>query len=63
MSSESTPMLARTIIAFEEFMTAWEKVGKKYKKLKPWVDVGIHWATKYYKRMDDTKAYVVAMCE
>ena len=44
-------------------MTSWEKVGKKYALLKPWTDVGIQWATKYYVRMDDTKAYVVAMCK
>lgn len=43
-------------------MTAWEQV-RKHKQLKPWIDVGISWATKYYKRMDDTKAYVIAMCK
>jgi len=43
-------------------MTAWEKV-RKYKKLKPWVDVGVEWAKKYYRRMDHTRAYVIAMCK
>jgi hypothetical protein len=56
------PVLTSTIILFEQFMTAWEQV-RKYKQLKPWIDVGINWATKYYKRMDDTKAYVIAMCK
>ena len=62
MSSESVPVLTHTIVAFEKFMTAWEKFGRDNQELKPWTDVGIQWATKYYARMDDTHAYVVAMC-
>ncbi len=57
------PALTRGIIAFERFMTDWEKVGKQHPLLKPWTDVGIQWATKYYKRMDDTKAYIITMCK
>ena len=48
MSSESMPVLTSMIILFEQFMMAWEQV-RKYKQLKPWIDVGISWATKYYK--------------
>lgn len=44
-------------------MTRWEKLRTKYPELKPWVDVGLEWAEKYYDRMDDTDAYVIAMCE
>jgi len=44
-------------------MMDWEKVGKQHPLLKPWTDVGIQWATKYYKRMDDTKAYIITMCK
>lgn len=57
------PVLSRAIIDFEKFMTAWEDLGEKYQVLKPWTDIGMQWATKYYVRMDDTKAYVVAMCK
>jgi hypothetical protein len=62
-SSESTPVLSRTIIDFEKFMTEWEKLGDKHEILKPWTDIGLRWATKYYIRMDDTDAYVLTMCK
>jgi len=44
-------------------MTEWEILGKKYAILKPWTDIGMRWATKYYIRMDDTEAYVLTMCK
>ena len=62
MSSESMPVLSHAIIKFKKFMTAWEKLGIVHQILKPWMDIGVHWATKYYIRMDFTQAYVVAMC-
>jgi hypothetical protein len=63
MSSESTPVLLRTIYNFEMLMTEWERLGDQYEKLKPWTKIGLHWATKYYIRMDETDAYVVTMCK
>jgi hypothetical protein len=45
------------------FMTNLENVGDQYELLKPWTDIGLQWATKYYIRMDDTDAYVVTMCK
>ena len=44
-------------------MTELERLGDDHPVLKPWADIGVHWATKYYIRMDDTKAYVVSMCK
>jgi hypothetical protein len=44
-------------------MTEWEVLGKKFAVLKPWTAIGLRWATKYYIRMDDTEAYVLAMCK
>lgn len=63
MSSESMPVLSLAIIEFERFMTELEALGEKHPVLKPWTDIGIHWATKYYIRMDETKAYIVTMCK
>jgi hypothetical protein len=63
MSAESMPVLSGAVPSFEIFMTRWEKLRTKYPELKPWVDVGLKWAEKYYTRMDDTDAYVVAMCK
>lgn len=63
MSSEATPVLSRAIIYFEMLMTEWEKMGEQHKELKPWTDIGLRWATKYYIQMDDTDAYIVTMCK
>jgi hypothetical protein len=63
MSSESMPILSRAIIEFEKFMTGLEELGREHTILKPWTDIGLRWATKYYIRMDDTDAYVVTMCK
>ena len=61
LSSESMPVLSYAITEIKEYMTALEKLGKDHYILKPWVDIGVQWATKYYCRMDDMKAHVVAM--
>ena len=63
MSSESTPVLSRTIGYFEMFMTELENLGEQHSVLRPWTGIALHWATKYYIRMDDTDAYVITMCK
>jgi hypothetical protein len=57
------PTLSHAIISFERFMTDLENLGDEYEELKPWTDIALRWATKYYIRMDDTDAYVVTMCK
>jgi len=63
MSAHATPVLSGAIPAFELFMSNWEDLGNKFNNLKPWTDIGLKWARKYYNRMDDTRAYIIAMCE
>ena len=63
MSSETNPVLAGSIPAFEMFMTSWEYLAGKHPRLKPWIDIGLKWATTYYSRMDLTKAYIISMCK
>ena len=63
MSSESRPRLSSAVPHFELFMTAWENKAQETPRLQPFIDVGLKWAKKYYKRMDNTRAYVVAMCK
>ena len=63
MSKEKTPVLAGTIPSFERFMTSWEKLAERNQHLAPAINVGLKFAYKYYKKMDDTSAYMVAMCE
>jgi hypothetical protein len=61
MSAEVSPSLAGVIPCFEHFMYMWERLGKMEPKLTPYTDEGLKWATKYYNRMDNSRAYVVAM--
>jgi hypothetical protein len=63
MSAHMTPVLSGAIPSFELFMARWEKLGEEHHNLRAWTEIGLKWATKYYKRMDDTDAYVISMCE
>jgi hypothetical protein len=63
MSAESMPVLSSTVGIFEIFMAEWEDLEVKYSKLRPWIQVGLAWAKKYYKFMDDTDAYIITMGE
>ena len=63
MSGESTPLLTGTIPAFEMFMMVWENLTNKKQDLKRYINIGLEWATKYYAKMDNTRAYIIAMCE
>jgi hypothetical protein len=62
MSSERTPVLSGAIPAFEMLMTKWEKIAES-DTLKPLVEPGLEWTTRYYRRMDGTKAYIISMCK
>jgi hypothetical protein len=61
MSGESTPILSNTIPAFELFMTSWEQLAAKHPRLKPWIEIGLAYATTYYAHMDHTSSYIIAM--
>ncbi|KAF8232987.1 hypothetical protein L208DRAFT_1269203 [Tricholoma matsutake] len=63
MSKEKTPILAGAIPSFKRFMSRWERLTEKNAHLTPAIQIGLDFATKYYKQMDDTDAYVIAMCE
>jgi hypothetical protein len=63
LAKDETPVLAGVIPAFEIFLTKWEKLAVKKPHLKPWIDEGLVWATKYYRRLDSSDAYVIAMCK
>lgn len=63
LSKEETPVLAGVLPSFEIFLTKWEKLATVKLWLKPWIDEGLSWAYKHYNRMDQTSAYVIAMCK
>jgi len=44
-------------------MLEWESIRKAHVMLRPWMNIGLSWATKYYIQMDDTDVYIIAMCK
>jgi hypothetical protein len=63
LAREDTPVLAGVIPVFEIFMSKWETLARKKPRLKPFIDEGLKWATKYYVCMDTTNAYIIGMCK
>ncbi len=63
MSGKKTLILSGAIPAFELFMSRWEKASKDHPHLKDIIKPGLDWAYLYYKRMDRTRAYIIAMCK
>jgi hypothetical protein len=63
MSKEKTPVLSGSIPAFEMMITAWSKLSATQPRLKPFVDIALSWAEKYYAKTHRTKAYIIAMCK
>ena len=63
LSKDKTPVLAGVIPVFEIFMTKRETLAAKRVWLKPFIDEELKWAKKYYVCLDNTTAYIVAMCK
>lgn len=55
-------MLAGVLPSFEMLMTRWEKLAEDMPDLKRYIKPGLDSAYEYYTCMDETKAYVIAMC-
>ena len=62
LTSQRTPILAGVLPSFEMLMTSWEKLANDMPNLKQFIQPGLDSTYKYYRRMDETKAYVIAMC-
>jgi hypothetical protein len=63
MSSESTPMLGRTVPTFERLLEDWKQLATRALHCAPLINIGLTWAEKYDNRMACTNAYAVAMCQ
>jgi hypothetical protein len=63
MSGEGTPVLAGTIPALELLMSRWERMALNSPEYAPWIEKGLECALKYYRHVDDTRAYVIALCK
>ncbi|KAJ6467257.1 ribonuclease H-like domain-containing protein, partial [Mycena sanguinolenta] len=65
MSTENTPILAGAIPAFELFMTSWkamlDDVDLQVENIRNFIHPGLAIAKKYYNRMGETDAYIIAM--
>lgn len=64
LSSERLPTLCKYLTTFERFYISWKKAGNdpNNPQFRPFVQEGLKWVEKYYNRMGDTKAYIIAMC-
>jgi hypothetical protein len=67
MSAEDTPILSGAIPAFELFMSSWQSMVNdadlEAENVARFIRPGLAIATKYYKKFDDTDAYIIAMCK
>ena len=63
ISSEMTPILSGSILAFEMFMSSWEQLAEKHPRLSQWINIGMAKAMEYYAWMDRMSAYIMLMCE
>ncbi|KAF8870089.1 hypothetical protein BD779DRAFT_1456019 [Infundibulicybe gibba] len=63
MSGEKYPTLSGTIPAFELYMSELEVVVERDNRLQVvrWATISLTWAKKYYRRMDLTSGYIMAM--
>lgn len=67
LAGQHVPTLCYSIQYMERFITAWEELPNKCgsvraARIRPYVQVGVRWATKYYKKLDNSYAYVISMC-
>jgi len=62
LANERMPILRNVIPHWECFITVLEEYGTHLPCLELILDEGLAWATTYYSRMDNTKAYIIAMC-
>ena len=63
MAGDKQPSLCGMIPAIEIFMTGWEDLCKTQPRLKCFVQPGLKYAVKYYRAIDKTSSYTIAMCK
>ncbi|EIW74484.1 hypothetical protein CONPUDRAFT_36856, partial [Coniophora puteana RWD-64-598 SS2] len=61
MSSESLPRLGRAAAYLELLIYGWDHVGQVDPRAKPFADLGSNKAYEYYRRTDNSDAYVISM--
>ena len=61
MSGECTPLLGTAVPMFEMFIVQWDALSKLVPRCSPFIKAGLECAKQYYKRMGNTRAYIIAM--
>lgn len=63
---KGVPTLCFAIEHLERLMSAWEGLPQRFGDRGPYLEkytrIGIERAVKYYKKMDDSHAYILSMC-
>ncbi len=64
-SSDKVPTLHRVIIALESLCARWEQraADPKYALFHSAINKGLDKFTKYYRKLDNTDVYILALCE
>jgi hypothetical protein len=63
MAAEKLPSLCGMIPAIEMFMSGWEALCDKQPDLRRFIQPGLKFAVKYYRAIDKTSSYAIAMCK
>lgn len=63
MSGESLPVLSHAVPSFETLIAQWEHLTENEPRFAPYINIGLEYARKYYRRMGETNAYAIAMCK
>lgn len=63
MAGEKLPSLCGMIPAIEMFMSGWDDLCQKEQHLKLFIQPGLEYAVKYYRAIDKTSSYAIAMCK
>lgn len=66
LARERVPTLTSAMQTMEFWITAWEVLGsqgERGERIAKFTALGIERASEYYSRLDQSTAYIIAMCE
>jgi hypothetical protein len=63
MLDEKLPALASTIPGLERLISKWKQMASIHPDYAPWISEGLKYAAHYYRRLDDTRTHVIALCK
>ncbi|KAG6374918.1 hypothetical protein JVT61DRAFT_3661 [Boletus reticuloceps] len=63
LEHKSLPRLGKYVPAIEFFMRAWGRFGDDKHHLQPFIKPGLNKVKTYYNKMENSPAYLIAMCK